>query len=50
MANANLPEYRETLGKLLKLHLDIQTVISGQWSAVHGPDLIDHYLDLLKEQ
>jgi len=49
VASANLSEYPKTLQKLLNLHLDIRTVISGHWSAVHGPDLIDHYLDLLKE-
>jgi metallo-beta-lactamase class B len=49
VASANLVEYPKTLQKLLNLHLGIRTVISGHWSAVHGPDLITHYLDLLNQ-
>lgn len=48
LAFANLGEYRKTLHKLQSLHLDIRWIISGHWSAVHGPGLIDHYLKLLE--
>lgn len=47
MAKANVAEYPHTLHKLQDLHLDIRMIIAGHWSAVHGPDLIDHYLNLL---
>ena len=47
MAKANVAEYPNTLHKLRGLHLDIRMVIAGHWSAVHGPDIIDRYLDLL---
>jgi metallo-beta-lactamase class B len=46
---ANLEEYPKTLHKLQQLHLEIDTVIAGHWSAVHGPDLIDQYLKMLKD-
>lgn len=49
LAFANLEEYPKTLEKLRQLHLDIDTIISGHWSAVHGPELIDEYLAMLKE-
>jgi metallo-beta-lactamase class B len=48
MTKADVEEYPNTLHKLQELHLDIQTIISGHWSPVHGPDLIDHYLRLLQ--
>jgi metallo-beta-lactamase class B len=44
---ADLAEYPKTLHKLQQLHLNIDTIISGHWSAVHGPELIDQYLELL---
>ncbi len=44
---ANIEEYPKTLQKLKQLHLEIRTVIAGHWSAVHGPELIDQYLELL---
>jgi metallo-beta-lactamase class B len=47
MAKANLREYPKTLRKLQALHLEIETIISGHWSPVHGPDLVDRYLQLL---
>jgi len=47
MAKADVSAYPNTLRKLKDLHLDIRMIIAGHWSAVHGPDLIDHYLDLL---
>ena len=48
MAKADAKEYPNTLHKLQALHLDVDTIISGHWSPVHGPDLVDHYLELLK--
>ena len=49
LAFANLEEYPRTLQKLLQLHLEIDKIISGHWSAVHGPELIDQYGAMLKE-
>lgn len=49
MAFAHVGEYEKTLLKLKDLHLDIRTIISGHWSAVHGPELIDRYLTMLEE-
>jgi len=49
LAFANLEEYPKTLQKLQKLRLDIDKIISGHWSAVHGPELIDEYLGMLKD-
>lgn len=49
LTSANLEEYPKTLQKLQRLHLDIDKIISGHWSAVHGPELIDQYLVMLKE-
>ncbi len=45
---ANLEEYPKTLHKLQQLHLNIDTIISGHWSAIHGPELIDQYLKMLE--
>jgi metallo-beta-lactamase class B len=36
LASANLVEYPKTLQKLQALRLDIDKIISGHWSAVHG--------------
>jgi metallo-beta-lactamase class B len=47
VAKADLKEYPRTLQKLKALHLDIDTVIAGHWSPIHGPDLIDTYLGFL---
>lgn len=47
MAKADVREYPNTLHKLQQLHLDIRTIISGHWHPVHGPELVDHYLQLL---
>jgi metallo-beta-lactamase class B len=49
LAFANLEEYPKTLAKLRQLGLQIDKIISGHWSAVHGPELIDQYLALLKK-
>jgi len=45
---ANTAEYTKTLHKLKQLKLDIKTIVAGHWSPVHGPELIDQYLELLK--
>jgi metallo-beta-lactamase class B len=50
MATANVEAYPNTLHKLQALHLHIRMIVAGHWSAVHGPDLVDHYLDLLKRR
>jgi metallo-beta-lactamase class B len=48
LAFANIDEYPKTLHKLEQLKLEIKTIIAGHYSAVHGPELIEQYLDLLK--
>jgi metallo-beta-lactamase class B len=50
LASANLDEYPKTLEKLKALHLNIRTVISGHWSPVHGPELIDLYQGFLMKE
>ncbi|MBN2072310.1 MAG: subclass B2 metallo-beta-lactamase [Candidatus Krumholzibacteriota bacterium] len=45
---ANLEQYPKTLLKLKELELDIKTIVAGHGAPVHGPELIDHYLDLLE--
>jgi metallo-beta-lactamase class B len=47
MSKADIKEYPKTLHKLQALHLNIDTIISGHWSPIHGPELLDHYLQLL---
>ncbi|HZP06072.1 MAG TPA: subclass B2 metallo-beta-lactamase [Terracidiphilus sp.] len=49
MAKADVKEYPTTLNRLKALDLPIRMIISGHWSAVHGPELVDHYLDLLEK-
>jgi len=44
---ANLAEYPKTLEKLKQLNLGFSTIVAGHWSAIHGPELIDQYLQLL---
>jgi metallo-beta-lactamase class B len=48
LAFADLAEYPKTLRSLERLKLDIKTIIAGHYSAVHGPELIQKYLELLK--
>lgn len=48
LAFADLKAYPKTLRKLKALHLPIDFIISGHWSAVHGPELIDQYLAMLR--
>ncbi len=47
MAKADVREYPNTLHKLKDLHLEIRTIISGHWAPIHGPELVDHYMQLL---
>lgn len=47
---ADVAEYPNTLRKLLRLNLPIATIIAGHWSPIHGPELIDQYLDLLAKR
>jgi len=49
LASANLSGYPRTLRKLEELHLKVDNVISGHWTAVHGPELIDQYRTMLKD-
>ncbi len=44
---ANLAEYPKTLEKLKRLNLGFTTIVAGHWSPIHGPELIDRYLQLL---
>jgi metallo-beta-lactamase class B len=45
--SANLTEYPKTLEKLKRLNLGFTTIVAGHWSPIHGPELIDQYLQLL---
>jgi metallo-beta-lactamase class B len=47
---ANLDEYPKTLLKLQQLQLGYTTIIAGHWSPVHGPELVDQYLELLRRR
>jgi metallo-beta-lactamase class B len=47
LAFANLKEYPRTLQKLKALNLGYTTIIAGHWSPIHGPELVDQYLQLL---
>jgi metallo-beta-lactamase class B len=46
---ANLAEYPKTLRKLEQLHLGFTTIVAGHWSPIHGPELIDQYINLLEQ-
>ena len=48
LAQADLVEYPKTLRRLKQLDLGYTTIIAGHWSAVHGPELVDQYLQLLE--
>ena len=50
MAKADVYAYPATLRKLKDMRLDVALVIAGHWSPVHGADLVDHYLDLLRQE
>jgi metallo-beta-lactamase class B len=47
---ADLAEYPRTLQKLKALHLEFEVIIAGHQDALHGPRLIDHYLNLLQRR
>jgi len=47
LALADLTEYPRTLRKLQQLNLGYTTIIAGHWSPIHGPELVDQYLQLL---
>jgi metallo-beta-lactamase class B len=47
LALANVEEYPKTLQKLKALNLGYTTIIAGHWSPIHGPELVDQYLQLL---
>lgn len=49
LAFADLREYPNTLRRLQQLHLPLTTIIAGHWSALHGPELIDQYLQMLQD-
>ena len=40
--SANVPRT-----ELKKLNLGYTTIIAGHWSPIHGPELVDQYLQLL---
>jgi glyoxylase-like metal-dependent hydrolase (beta-lactamase superfamily II) len=45
---ANLEEYPKTLQKLRDLHLRIGIIVAGHGSPMHGPELIEQYLSMLR--
>ncbi|MBV9007855.1 MAG: subclass B2 metallo-beta-lactamase [Verrucomicrobia bacterium] len=49
LAFSDIDEYPKTLQKLKELHLKIDKIVSGHWSPVHGVELIDQYLAMLRE-
>ena len=44
---ADRVEYPKALQKLKQLNLGFTTIVAGHWSPIHGPELIDQYLQLL---
>jgi metallo-beta-lactamase class B len=44
---ADRTEYPRTLEKLKRLDLGFTTIVAGHWSPIHGPELIDQYIELL---
>src|SRR5208283_5908348 len=49
MDGADLAEYPKTLRRLKQLGLDITMIVAGHYSPLHGPELIDQYLQLLTQ-
>ncbi len=47
---ANLAEYPKTLQRLRARKLPIDTIVAGHWTPLHGPELVDQYLELLKAE
>lgn len=50
MATADVAEYPRTLRKLKALNLGFTTIVAGHWSPIHGPELLDRYLELLERK
>jgi metallo-beta-lactamase class B len=48
LAFADLEEYPRTLARLAALKLEVRTIVAGHGSPVHGPELVEHYLGLLR--
>lgn len=46
---ANVAEYPRTLRRLKQMQLGYTTIIAGHWSPIHGPELVDQYLQLLEQ-
>jgi metallo-beta-lactamase class B len=46
---ADLVEYPKTLQKLKDLHLPIEMIVAGHYSALNHADLIDRYMELLAQ-
>ena len=44
---ADVAEYANTLRTLKQRNLDFTTIIAGHYSPIHGPELIDQYIELL---
>lgn len=49
LGSADVVEYPKTLQKLKDLNLGFTTIIAGHGSPLHGPDLIDKFLQMLDE-
>jgi len=49
LAFTNLTECPRTLGKLQQPTSNTATIVAGHWSPLHGPELIEQYMDLLKQ-
>jgi metallo-beta-lactamase class B len=49
LEQANLQEYPKTLRKLKQASLEINTIIAGHGTPIHGASLIDDYLRMLEE-
>lgn len=49
LAYADVQEYPKTLRKLQALNLGFTTIIAGHYSPIHGPELIDQYIELLAQ-
>jgi metallo-beta-lactamase class B len=47
---ADLTEYPKTLQRLKERQLGFITVIAGHYAPIHGADLLDRYIDLLRER
>jgi metallo-beta-lactamase class B len=50
LAHANVAEYPRTLARLRDAKLEIETIVAGHWSPVHGPELLPAYMRLLERR